>query len=320
VVCTSADGRGLVHHGLLHPPAADLAEILAPLVAQRLAGGQPVLAVLPAATAAKVQSRLPTLAGLHTADAGAVYRRPGRVLAYYAGWVAETSPGEPVTIVAAPDPGGDDPYRAAWWRHIDALTSQALAPCNLTLICAYPNDPATATAIRQAHPSLLNGAVTASPDYLPTDQFLARHPLPAPSELGSPQVTHILDHPSELAELRQVVRDHVSRAGLTGERGEDFVLAVTEVASNAVEHGVPPVAVCLWTTATSIIFQITDNGHFTEPLAGLLPPPANQSRGRGLWMAHQLCDQLYLWPQPTTIRLHIDRSQATASRPTGTRS
>ena len=312
-MCTSADGRGLVHHGLLHPPSADLADILAPLIAQRLAREQSVLTALAPATTAKVQSRLPTLAGLHTTDASELYRHPGQVLAYYAGWIRQTSPGEPVMIIAAPDPGSDDPYRAAQWMHIDALTSHALASCNLTLVCAYPYDPATATAVRQAHPSLLNGAVSPNPDHLQAEQFLARYPLPPPSELGQPDVTHILDHLSQLAELRQVVHHHVAGAGLTADRSADFVLAVTEVATNALEHGVPPATVCLWTSSTSITCQITDHGHVAQPLAGLLPPPANQCRGRGLWMAHQLCDQLYLWPQPATIRLHMDRPQRTSS-------
>lgn len=312
-MCTSAEDRGLVHHGLLHPPSADLADVVAPLVAERLAGGQPVLTVLAPATAAKVHRRLPTLAGWHTADAGELYRNPGRVLAHYAGWIEKTVSDEPVTIIAAPNPSSDDPYRAAWWLHIEALTSQALASYDLTLICAYPHDPATATAIRQAHPSLLNGAATPNPDHLPAEQFLTRYPLPPPNELGQPEVTHILDHMSQLSELRQLVRGHTARAGLTADRGEDFLLAVSEVASNALEHGAPPAAVCLWTTSTSITCQITDNGHFTRRLAGLLPPSANRVRGRGLWMAHQLCDQLHLWPQPTTIRLHMDRSQAMSS-------
>jgi anti-sigma regulatory factor (Ser/Thr protein kinase) len=89
------------------------------------------------------------------------------------------------------------------------------------------------------------------------------------------------------------------------------VIAVSEVSSNAIEHGVSPAAVCLWTTVTSVICQVSDNGQFTQPLAGLLPPHANQTRARGLWMAHQLCDELYRWPDPTTIRLQMDRPQAT---------
>jgi len=311
-VCTSANGRGLVHHGLLHPPSADLADVVAPLVAEPLTRGQPVLLVLPPATTAKLHGRLTSRSGLHTADSTALYRHPRRVLGHYLNWTTETSSGQPTTIVAAPDPGDDDSYRTALWMHIDALTTQALAAYNLTLICAYPHHPSVTTAVRQAHPSLLNGTVTPSPDHLPPEQFLTTHPLPPPSPLGQPDITHLIDQPAGLTELRQLASGHAARAGLRPDRGEDFVLAITEVASNALEHGTPPAAVCWWTTPTSVICQITDNGHFTQPLAGLLPPPANQYRGRGLWIAHQLCDQLYVWPFPTTIQLHMDRTPSTA--------
>lgn len=311
-MCTSADGRGLVHHGLLHPPSADLADILAPLIAERLGRGQPVLAVLSPTTAAQLHERLPTVAGLHTADPGGLYRHPGRVLSYYLGWIAEASSGKPATIVAVPELGEDNSHRTAFWMHVDALTTWALAECNLTLVCAYPNEPTTAAVVRQAHPSLLDGAATPSPDHLPAERFLASYPLPPPSELGHPEATRIINHPAQLAELRQVVGNHSARAGLPAARHEDFVLAVTEVATNALEHGAPPAAVSLWATSTSVICQITDNGRFTEPLAGLLPPQMNQRRARGLWMAHQLCDQLYLWPEPTTIRLQMDRPPATS--------
>jgi hypothetical protein len=57
----------------------------------------------------------------------------------------------------------------------------------------------------------------------------------------------------------------------------------------------------------SVICQISDNGQFTNPLAGLLPLTPSQHRTRGLWMAYQLCDQLYQWTNPTLIRLHMDR-------------
>ncbi|HKS53504.1 MAG TPA: ATP-binding protein [Pseudonocardiaceae bacterium] len=312
LVCTSADGPGLLHHGLLHPPSADLADVVAPLVAERLTRGQQVLVVLPPATAAKLHGRLPSLSGLHTADSSTLYRHPRRVLGHYLNWITETSAGRSTTIVAAPDLGGGDSYRTALWLHIDALTTQVLAACNLTLVCAYPYEPSSSTAVRQAHPSLLNGAVTPSPDHLPPEEFLTNHPLPPPSQLGQPDITHLIDHPAQLTELRQAASGHAARAGLAADRGEDFLLAITEVASNALEHGTPPAAVCWWTTPTSVICQITDNGHFAQPLAGLLPPQTNQRRGRGLWMAHQLCDQVYVWPFPTTVRLHMDRTSSTA--------
>ncbi len=309
IVCTSAGGRGLAHHGLLHPATANVAATLAPLVADRLARGEPVLAVLPPATADRLRIRLSAVAGLHTTDPAELYRHPGRVLGRYRAWIGDMSPhGEPVTIVAAPDRDGDNAHRAALWLQIDAVTTVALAECDLTLVCVYPDDASTADSIRRAHPSLLNGASVPNPDHLPAEQFMARYPLPPPAELGEPALTRTIDHPVQLAELRQVVARHATRAGLPPDRCDDFVLAVTEVASNAIEHGVPPAGVQLWTTSTSVICQITDTGWYTQPLAGLLPPPPTQRRGRGLWMAHQLCDQFYLWPQPTTIRLQMDRT------------
>jgi anti-sigma regulatory factor (Ser/Thr protein kinase) len=309
VVCTSANARGLTHHGLIHPPSADLTATLAPMVTERLVRGEPVLAVLSPTTAAGLRVRLPTLTGLHTTDPNVLYRHPGRVLSHYRAWIADTSSDDrSAMIVAAPDWGGDDPHRAALWMHIEAITTLALAECDLTLVCAYPDNSATVDAVRRAHPSLVDGSITPSPDHLPAEQFLANHPLPPPIELGKPDLTHIIDHPTELATLRHIVAGHAAQAGLPATRCDDFVLAVTEIATNALEHGTPPAAVLLWTTPTSVICQISDTGQHTQPLAGLSPPRATQHRGRGLWMAHQLCDQLYLWPNPTTIRLQMDRT------------
>jgi len=245
--------------------------------------------------------------GLHTTDPAELYRHPGRVLGRYRAWIADISPhGEPVTIVAAPHLDGDN-HRTALWMHVDAATTMALVECDLTLVCVYANDPSTADSVRRAHPSLLNGASVPNPDHLPAEQFVARYPLPPPAELGEPAITHTIDHPVQLAGLRQMVAGYATRAGLSSARCDDFVLAVTEVASNAIEHGVPPAGVQLWTTS-SVICQIADRGWHTQPLAGLLLPPTTQRRGRGLWMAHQLCDQFYLWPRPTTVRLQMDRT------------
>ena len=311
VCCASANGTRLRHHGLLHPVTADVAAALAPLVAKQLAHGEPVLVVLPGTIVDGLRARLPAVdpPGLRTADSGELYRHPGRVLGRYRRWIADMSPdGGPVTIVTAPDLGGGDAHRVMLWMHVDAVTTVALAECDLTLVCVYPDDPDTGRAVRGAHPSLLNGAITPSPEHLPAEEFLARYPLPPPIELGEPDSTHTIDHPTQLSALRRIVTAHATRAGLSPTQCDDFVLAASEIASNAFEHGAPPAAVSLWTTATSVICQITDTGEFAQPLAGLLHPPALQRRGRGLRLAHQLCDQFYLWPHPTTVRLHMDRN------------
>lgn len=215
-MCIWTGDRGLVHQGLLHPATADLAATLAPLIAHRLAHGQPVLAVLPTVPAAGVRARLPTRAGLHITDPVELYRHPGRVLSHYRAWIADMSPdGEPVTIVAAPEPHRDDKHRAALWMHIDAVTTLALAECALTLVCVYPDDPGTADTVRRTHPSLFNGAPTPNPDHLPAEQFLALHPLPPPIELAEPDIAHSIDHFAQLSWLRRVVAGHLAGTGLS---------------------------------------------------------------------------------------------------------
>lgn len=308
MVCTSAGGRGLAHHGLLHPESADLPEIVAPLVAPRLARGESVLAVLPGSGADALRAKLPTQAGLHTREPSALYRHPARVLRHYLSWIADNGAGGvPLTIVAVPDLSGGDAHRVAFWLQIDAVTTLALADCALTLVCTYPDVPALATKVRGAHPSMLNGTAKPNPQHLAAEDFLSNYPLPPPPELGEPAQAWTLASLTQLALLRQLVATHASCAGIPVQRCDDFVLAVNEVASNAIEHGSPPARVCLWTTAVSVICQVSDAGQITDPLAGLVPPNATQRRGRGLWMAYQLCDQMYLWPNPTTIRLQMDR-------------
>jgi anti-sigma regulatory factor (Ser/Thr protein kinase) len=74
-----------------------------------------------------------------------------------------------------------------------------------------------------------------------------------------------------------------------------FVTAVSEVVSNAVEHGGPPVEVRLHTDGRRWLCVVTDRGGgIDDPWTGFDSPlGANPGRnGMGLWVARQLCDQL----------------------------
>jgi hypothetical protein len=41
LMCTPTGGGGLVHYGLLHPPSAEVADLVTPLIAERLARREP---------------------------------------------------------------------------------------------------------------------------------------------------------------------------------------------------------------------------------------------------------------------------------------
>ncbi len=94
--------------------------------------------------------------------------------------------------------------------------------------------------------------------------------------------------------LRHRVQATLAESGLSLERVADFVVAVSEVATNAVVHGLPPVAVRMWSTPGTYLCAVTDHGPgFDEALAGHAPARDDLANGgMGLWLARQLCDEL----------------------------
>jgi len=104
--------------------------------------------------------------------------------------------------------------------------------------------------------------------------------------------------------LRRLVSEHAAEEGLAGKRLEDFVLAVNEITTNAVEHGIPDAEICLW-ASDGFVFEVHDRGRLADPLPGLVAPHAGDPRGRGVWIARQLCDSLHVWAdgQGTHVRI-----------------
>ena len=82
---------------------------------------------------------------------------------------------------------------------------------------------------------------------------------------------------------------------LTAAQMQDLTLAVSEVVTNAMRHGVAPVRMRAWAGEDRVVVEVTDGGTGpTDPYAGLLPAGDGVSGGLGLWLTHQLCDHVTL--------------------------
>ena len=93
---------------------------------------------------------------------------------------------------------------------------------------------------------------------------------------------------------------------------EHLVFAVSEVVTNALIHGRPPVRFRLWTAPDRIVATVTDRGDGpADPFAGLLPVTDTCSAGLGLWLTHQLCRHVTLdtTDDGFTIRLILGTPQ-----------
>jgi serine/threonine-protein kinase RsbW len=77
-------------------------------------------------------------------------------------------------------------------------------------------------------------------------------------------------------------------------RARDFVVAVSEIVTNALEHGGGRGRVRLWVADGEVICEVADEGDGVADLqAGLRPPAVSAEGGYGLWMARSLCRRVH---------------------------
>ncbi|WP_432975163.1 ATP-binding protein [Dactylosporangium sp. CA-233914] len=111
------------------------------------------------------------------------------------------------------------------------------------------------------------------------------------------QTTALLVEDFDVARITPV-RHAVSRgaagAGLSGQRLEDFVLAVNEIVTNAVRHAGGHGTLRMWLAGATLVCEVVDRGAGIprERLNGQGLPPSSAISGRGLWLARHLVDEV----------------------------
>jgi len=97
-----------------------------------------------------------------------------------------------------------------------------------------------------------------------------------------------------LVALRSAVAAHADRLGLTPARIPELVLVAHELASNAVRHGGGHGRVRVWRDGAAVVCEIRDSGPglAAARVDSYGRPAVDAPGGRGLWLAHMLCDDL----------------------------
>ena len=121
--------------------------------------------------------------------------------------------------------------------------------------------------------------------------------LGAGADAGSGQEPPVLDQvfdADSLYALRSAVAAHGSQAGLAEGRVGDLVLAVHELAANAVRHGAGHGRLRVWNTGGVLWCEVTDDGPALAAGGGAGSRDAAAWRiepGHGLWLIRQVADQ-----------------------------
>ena len=117
----------------------------------------------------------------------------------------------------------------------------------------------------------------------------------------------------EIAVVRHEVSGRLAAAGLGGDRLQGFVLAVNEVITNVVLHAGGQGRIVVLVAGGSAWCTVTDSGPGI-PKQYLHQPEIPETfdvGGRGIWLAHQLCDEVTMATGPigTTIGLRMELSR-----------
>ena len=191
------------------------------------------------------------------------------------------------------------------WGRFEAVCNPALAELPLWSTCVYDRRALPADALgtaRATHPTLrVDGRRDPNPDYLPAADYLARVADPAvmPVETTEATVTLTVAGEDDLSLLREALRRVLTGRLRLATAGTDEawdgleqqVLAVHEIADNAVRHGRSPALVRLWVMDDQLTVTVTDaGGGLDDPFAGWI----RRGPATGLWLARQLCHELDL--------------------------
>jgi anti-sigma regulatory factor (Ser/Thr protein kinase) len=97
----------------------------------------------------------------------------------------------------------------------------------------------------------------------------------------------------DLSKLRREVFDYGTRAGLSGVRLQDLVLAVNEATANVLDHAHGEGDVRAWHDEHSVTVEVRDRlGLLVPAHADAVNPGVGTLRGRGIWLMRQLCDEV----------------------------
>ena len=101
--------------------------------------------------------------------------------------------------------------------------------------------------------------------------------------------------------LRATVAAHGSRAGLSEGRTRDLVLAVHELAANAVRHGAGRGRLRLWTAPDRVRCEVADDGADGESPGAEVADAAlwHVEPGHGLWLVRRIADGASVQSDPS---------------------
>jgi anti-sigma regulatory factor (Ser/Thr protein kinase) len=305
-----------VHPALFYNSADEYLAGTVPFVTEGLTNGEAVAVAVPGVRLELLRTALgPASDKIMMLDMTEAGRNPGRIIPNVLRAFADQQE-SPVRIIGEPIWADRSAAEYPACAQHEALINYAFTGRQATILCPYDVTSLAGQVLadaRRTHPELVDATGShPSPDYAP-DRVIVDYnePLEAPATAECKLV-----EASALAGIRRFVGKVGAHAGL-GDRVDDLVLSVDELAANSVRHGGGAGMVCVWTEGRTVVCQVSDSGFLSNPLAGRIPAPVLQIGGRGLLMVNHMADlvRIHTTPAGTTIRVYFTAALTRAPIP-----
>lgn len=306
--CDRRDG-GFQHEALLYAGTDEFVDAVGGFLLEAVAADEPVMAAVSAEKAARLRDAMGADAdAVVFADMLELGRNPSRILPAWREFVDDhTADGRGLRGVGEPVwPGRTGAELEECFMHEALLNSAFADAADFWLVCPYDASELAPDVIEGAgatHPFMLADGRRVGSDVYETPSATLEADLPEPE--GVREKVDFLD--GDLGAVRSLVSGHAAGLGLDPGRAEDLVLAVNEIATNSLQHGGGQGLLRIWDEGRALVCEVRDDGRVRDPLTGRRRPSDHARGGRGLWMAHHLCDlvQLRSSDEGTTVRLHM---------------
>ena len=227
-----------------------------------------------------------------------LYLAPMRTLFAYQRTLAERPSPTQLWVIGTVPLAADLSGQAAWLRY-ESVVDAALGAYAFAALCTYDT--------RTCPDSVIRGALathrTVSVDLAEQDNALYVEPAvflevplaQRPEVPDTPPTDAITIHDiDDLAAARDLVKVRAyEQSAVSPQCIEQFRVAVTEITSNGLSHGRPPVTVALWADVGRLTCLVEDSGTgHLDPMTGYRHP--DHAASLGLWAARQLVDDLVI--------------------------
>jgi len=109
----------------------------------------------------------------------------------------------------------------------------------------------------------------------------------------------------DLHDVRALAAAAATAGGLSSARGNDLVVAASELAANSILHGGGRGLASVWGEGGAVFVEVADAGTITDPTVGRVRPAPGADRGRGLYIANRLCDEVSIDTSSTGTRIRL---------------